>query len=99
MPILVASILGGLAQAAGSLVGRVLIALGLGFASYMGFNALIGQITGQINDLISSFGASVLAEWAGFFQIDKHFSMILSAITAKIALNGMQDGKKFIVNK
>lgn len=99
MPILVASIIGALVQAAGSLVGRVMIALGLGFASYVGFNALVGTITGQITGLISDFGSSDLVGWAGFFQIDKHFSMVLSAITVKITLNGLQDGVKNIVRK
>lgn len=99
MPIIVASIIGALAQAMGSLVGRVLIALGLGFVSYKGFDALVSSITEQIMGLITGFGTSELAAWAGFFQIDKHFSMTLSAITVKIAMNGIQDGKKFITSK
>ena len=39
--------------------------------------------------LLSGVGASALAEWAGFFLIDQHISVILSAIGVKVALNAL----------
>lgn len=79
----------------GSLVGRVLLALGFGFTSYVGFNALVDSVMQQAWGVFSGFSGLVL-EWAGFFQIDKHLTMVASAITTKIALNGISDGKKFL---
>lgn len=99
MPIIIAQLIGGLAMAASSLVGRVLLALGLGFATFLGFDALISSITGQIDGLMSNFTSSSLAAWGGFFQIDKHISMGLSAVTTKVAIKGMQDGKKMLRSK
>lgn len=99
MPIIIAQLLGGLVAAAGSLVGRVLIALGFGFASYVGYDLLISTIKTKIIALTGSFGASALVEWAGFMQIDRHISLILSAITVKVLLNGLSDGKKFLTRK
>lgn len=96
MPMILAQLLGGLAMAMSSLVGRVLIALGLGFVTYLGFDALMSSIVGQINSLMGTFAASSLAAWGGFFQLDKHVSMVLSAITTKIAMKGLADGKKFL---
>ena len=41
MPLFLASLLGGLAAAMGSLVGRVLVALGIGFVSFTGFSTVL----------------------------------------------------------
>ena len=49
MPIIIAQLLGGLVAAAGSLVGRVLISLGFGFATYAGYDLLINTIKNKIN--------------------------------------------------
>jgi len=99
MPIIIAQLLGGLAMAASSLVGRVLLALGLGFVTFMGFDALVKAIVGQIDGLMATFASSSLAAWGGFFQLDKHVSMVLSAVTTKIAIKGLQDGKKVLRSK
>lgn len=99
MPIFLGALLGGLANSMGSFVGRSLIALGLGFATYVGFDALVSSIVAQINQLMSGFTNSSLAAWGGFFQIDKHITMVLSAVATKIAMKGMQDGKKMLRRK
>lgn len=99
MPIIIAQLLGGLVAAAGSLVGRVLISLGFGFATYSGYDLLINTIKNKILSLTGSFSSSALVEWAGFLQIDRHISLVLSAITAKVLLIGLTDGKKFLSRK
>ncbi|WP_312790564.1 DUF2523 domain-containing protein [Diaphorobacter nitroreducens] len=89
MPWIVSVLLGGLLQIAGSLVGRVLLALGFGFVEYVGISALIDSAKTSAVSLLSGVGASALAEWAGFFLIDQHISVILSAIGVKVALNAL----------
>jgi len=96
MPIIIGQLIGALVMAMGSLVGRVLVALGLGFVSYLGFDALVSSITSQIGGLMGGFSSSSLAAWGGFFQLDKHVSMVLSAITVKIAMKALGDGKKVL---
>lgn len=93
MPMIVSWILAGLIQVAGSLVGRVLLALGFGFVEYVGFSSLIDNIKSQASSLIGAVGSSELAAWAGFFRIDVHLSIILSAIGVKVALNALGGDK------
>ena len=93
MPMIVSWILGGLLQIASSLVGRVLLALGFGFVEYAGFSALIDNVKQQASSLIGALGSSSLAEWAGFFRIDVHLSIVLSAIGVKVMLNALSGDK------
>lgn len=93
MPLFISAILGGLIEIAGSLVGRVLIALGFGFVEYTGISVLVDSVKQQALSLVANVGASSLAEWAGFFRIDVHISVILSAIGVKVALNALGGDK------
>ena len=100
MPFIIGQLLGGLAMAMGSLIGRALVALGLGFVTYMGVNALISSIEADIVAFLShiQMSPSMLA-WAGFFQIDRHFSLVLSAIAVRVVMSGIKDGVKQLVRK
>jgi hypothetical protein len=92
MPLLISALLGGLLQLSGSLVGRVLISLGFGFAEYQGISALVSTVTSAATGAMSgleSTGFPLIAAWAGFFRLDVHVSMIISAIGVKIALNAL----------
>lgn len=99
MPLFLGALLGGLADSMGSFIGRALIGLSLGFVTYIGFDALVSSILSQINSLMQGFTSSSLAAWGGFFQIDKHVSMVLSAVSTKIMMKGLQDGKKHLRRK
>lgn len=84
------SLLGGvLLNIAASMVGRVLVALGFGYVEYVGISTLVDSVKQQASGYISAFGASSLADWAGFFRIDVHLSILLSAIGVKLLLNAM----------
>lgn len=99
MPFWVANLISGLVMGASTLVGRVLIALGFGYASYSGFDFLIQSTLDKIMGLLGDFSSSPMAAWAGFLMLDKHISLALSAISVKVLLNGLSDGKKFLVRK
>lgn len=88
-PVIIASAIGGLASALPSLIFRGLAALGIGYVSYKG----IGLLLDQVRDFAqSSMGAlsqfPLLSELAGFFMIDRHISIIFSALTIKLTLIG-----------
>lgn len=93
MPLILSALLGGLLQIASSMVGRVLLALGFGFVEYAGISLLIDNVKQQATGLIGAVGTSSLAEWAGFFRIDVHLSIILSAIGVKVMLNALGGDK------
>ena len=89
MPWLVSVLLAGLLQIVGSVVGRVLLALGFGFVEYTGISMLIDSAKASATSLINDGGSSMIAEWAGFFRIDQHVSILLSAIGVKVLLNAL----------
>lgn len=93
MPWIVSVLLGGLLQLVGSFVGRVIVALGFGYVEYTGISMLIDSVKDDATNLIASVGASSLAEWAGFFRIDVHLSIVISAIGVKVLLNSLGGDK------
>lgn len=95
----VQALIGALLAFASSLVGRVMLAMGLGFVEYQGVNYLMQEALQYAAGGVAEFGASPLAMWAGFFKIDIHFSIAVSAITVKILLSTWITGAKQIVSK
>lgn len=91
MQFLAAAILGALIQGAGTLIGRILIALGIGFVTYSGISILLDSIRA---DVISGFsGLPVLAyQIAAACKVDVAITMIFSAITARLVLKGLTGG-------
>lgn len=89
MPWIISILLAGLLRIVGSMVGRVLLALGLGAVEYMGISALIDSAVASASSLLGIVGTSALAEWAGFFRIDQHISIILSAIGVKVLISAL----------
>lgn len=92
MPWIASVIIGGLLELMTSLVGRALLALGFGFVEYAGISLLAQQVKDKLSSAMDSFAGSGfgnLLEWAGFFQIDVHFSILLSAIGVKLIFNGL----------
>ena len=92
MPIIISVLLGGLLSLVSSFVGRVLLALGLGFVEFAGLSALFDYIKRDADGMLAGFAGSSLVEWAGFFRIDVHISIILSAIGVRMTLNMLQGG-------
>lgn len=85
MPLLIASLLGGLLQLAGSLVGRVLLSLGMSFVVFTGINIGFDMLKNIITDNMSGMGADVVNVLA-FFWVDRAISLVLATYTAALAL-------------
>ncbi len=93
MPWIISVLLGGLLRIVSSFVGRVLLALGFGFVEFVGVSSLVDSVKSQASSLLAGVGASSLSEWAGFFRIDVHISIIISAIGVKVLLNSLGGDK------
>lgn len=97
---LVGGLLGGLAQVAGSIAGRVLLALGFGFVTYSGLSVatdfLIAQIKADMNSLPVEVGSFLAYVW-----VDKAMTMIFSAHAAALAIKmaGGTSITKMVVKK
>lgn len=85
MQFLVAAILGGLLQIAQSMVGRVLLALGISFVTYQGIDTSINWLMNQIKSNMSSLPAEVLS-FLAWLWVDKALSLMFSAYTASAAI-------------
>lgn len=91
MTILIGSIIGGLLQAMGTLVGRVLVSLGLGYAAYSGVDT---SITWAQSQFLSKVGAlpSLAIQVAGVVQVGTCVSILTSALMARMVFKGLSGG-------
>lgn len=84
MPLLM-SLLGGLLTIAGSMVGRILLALGMGYVSYSGFDILVGWLLNQIKADIGSMPSDVV-QFLAYLWVDRAISMVFGAYSAAIVV-------------
>lgn len=91
MPVFLAALIGGLVSAAGSFVGRVLLALGIGFVAYQGIDVAMNQFITMFQNSASGLPGSV-AGMLGVLKIGTGVNIILSACLARLTLNGMTSG-------
>ena len=91
MPIWVAALVGGLLQAASSFVGRVLLALGIGFVAYTGIDVVLSGLQSQV---VANFGGlpAVAIGILAVTKIDVALNIIFSAIAARMVLKGLTSG-------
>jgi Protein of unknown function (DUF2523) len=91
MPLLISALLGGLIQAAGTLVGRVLLSLGIGYVSYTGIQLLFDVAkTGLLSKIAAQ--APIALQLAGVLQIGTCINIMASAALAKLVLMGLTGG-------
>jgi len=91
MPLFISALLGGLIQASATLVGRVLIALGIGFVTYTGLASLIQATQSSITSSINGVDPAVL-QLLGVLEVDTAITMIFSAYAARMVLLGLTSG-------
>lgn len=88
---LIPAIAGALVSIAASLVGRVLMALGMGVVSYVGINAALDVFKTRFADAIGGAGADV-AGMIGVLQLDACLSIFIAAVLARLVINGATNG-------
>ncbi|GGC57726.1 DUF2523 domain-containing protein [Undibacterium terreum] len=100
MQFLVAALIGGLVQIAASLVGRVLMALFVGYVTYTGFSATTNLIVDQMKSSLLGMPSDI-ASFLGWLWVDKALSMMVSAFTAALAvkLAGGDKLTKMVIKK
>lgn len=91
MPVFVAMLLTGLVQAAASMAGRVLIALGVGFATYTGVDALVTSVQSDVWSALGSVSGTVQGVF-GLLRLGACVNVLLSAYTIRLTLAGLQSG-------
>lgn len=92
MPLFIAALLGALVQGAGTLVGRVLISLGIGYVAYSGLDTLIEASKSAFFSNVAGQG-SVVVQLAGVLQVGTCVNIIASAYLARLVVAGLTNGK------
>lgn len=88
MPALVAVLWGAFYAMIGSLVGRVLASLGMGFVSYTGINFMLNQIKQLVISQFAGAGSVILGVLYTA-KLDVCISIIFSAVLIRFTLAGM----------
>jgi hypothetical protein len=86
-----APLLGGLVEIMGSLVGQALIALGIGYFTYSGIDTGIAWAKDQFFSSASALDP-LTVQVLSVLRIDQCVNILVSALTAKMAFNGMKAG-------
>ncbi|OAI63431.1 Clp protease ClpB [Ralstonia solanacearum] len=92
--LLASAIVGFLAQACVSLVGRVLVALGIGFVSYTGVSLMLDVMKSLFMQYIAgvgSFPVSVVGI-LGVLKVGTSMNMILTTLAVRASLSGLSGG-------
>jgi len=98
MPLWVAAIIGGLIQAAGTLVGRVLVSLGMGYAVFTGVDAALVAMRDSVIAKIGGLPAAAVGV-AATAKVGVCVSILFSALAARLLLDGLTSGtlKKLVI--
>lgn len=67
----------------GSVVGRVIFSLGMGYVTYQGFDSAFDWITGQIKSNMNLLDPKIV-QFMAYLWVDKAMSMIFAAYTSAI---------------
>lgn len=84
-------LLGGLIELTGTLVGRAMLFLGLSFVTYQGFDTFLQSAQADIWANFGQMPADVLG-LLGVLKVDLDVSILISAVTTRLVLKGMQSG-------
>ena len=88
MPVFIAAIGGMLINIVGSLVGRVLVALGMGIVTYTGVNAALDELKAQAIQSFAGLPPEVVG-MLGVMKVGVAISIVTSAIAARMLLDGL----------
>lgn len=88
MPAILWSLGSLLVNIAGSMAGRVLLALGIGVATYTGMNASLAWAKQQAVQSITSLPPEVIG-MLGTMKVGQCISIVFSAIVARSVINGV----------
>lgn len=91
MPLFLAALMGALVSIAGSLVGRVLVSLGIGLAVFTGVDTSISWARDFAVQSILASSAQTVAT-ASALKVGVCISILTSALVARMTLNGLTGG-------
>lgn len=91
MPVFLAALLGGLVSAAGSIVGRVLISLGIGYVTYQGLSTAMDYMKNLVWTNLGSLAADIV-QLVSVLEVDTAINIMFSAVAARLVIRGLTGG-------
>jgi hypothetical protein len=91
MPALLLAFAGMLSSVAGTLVGRVLLALGISFVTYKGMDIVFDGLKSAVNNNLSGLPGDI-AGMIGAVGIPQAIAIVFGAITARVTISGIRSG-------
>lgn len=90
MPMFIAALIGALIQAASSMVGRVLVGLGVGLVVFGGVNSLLNLARDTAFGYLNQAAAvAEIGRYMGLLQIGTCVNILFSALVIRLTLNGL----------
>jgi len=98
MPAFLAALLGGLINSAGTIVGKVLISLGIGYVTYTGLSESLDWLQTQLSSSFSGLPPEALQVLSAL-KVGQALAIILSAMAGRLVLNGLNSSglKKMVL--
>jgi len=91
MPLFIAALIGALVSALGTIVGRVLVSLGIGYVVFSGVDFSITFARDVLIARISASAAQTIAV-ASTLKIGVCVSMLTSALATRLTISGLTGG-------
>ncbi len=88
MPIFLASLLGGLVNVAGSVAGRVLVAMGLSLVTYQGVDTVLSKLKADAVSALLGLPPD-LVSLLSYMKVGVCISIIASAVAVRMGLSGL----------
>lgn len=92
------ALIGALAGAMGTFIGRAVIALGIGFVTYKGIDLGIGALKTMAMDGVKGLPADAL-QLVGYLWLDKAMTVVFSSVVVALAMRTMGGSLKKAVVK
>ena len=90
MPVFIAALIGALVSAAGSMVGRVLVGLGVGLVTFGGVATLVNTARDTAFGYLNQAGAvSQIGNYLGLLQVGTCLNILFSALIVRLTLRGL----------
>jgi Protein of unknown function (DUF2523) len=91
LPLIIGSLVGGLASAVGSLVGRVLISLGITYVTYNGVDTMLEWVRDEALSKLNGLPADMVTVM-NLLQVSSILNVYFSAWIASFVITGLQAG-------
>lgn len=98
MQVFIGALIGALIQVLGTMVGKILVSLGIGYAVFTGVDVSIAYARDMFISRLAAQGGNAVAV-ASSMKVGVCISIITSALTTRLLLNGLTGGtlKRFTV--